>query len=141
MLSKTIAGDRDLGQIAPAADCPKDHTSADDAKWEEFAKVASWRRDDYLKKAGLATIPGDAAPNSSVANACAGLLSKLLDARGSRSLSVNGRASCQMANPAAINPNAIDAPQHHDWILRTLALVDRGVIGGGRACRVRQVRK
>ena len=57
---------------------------ADDAKWEEFAKVASWRRDDHLKKAGLATIPGDAAPNSSVANACAGLLSKLLDARGSK---------------------------------------------------------
>jgi hypothetical protein len=30
---------------------------ADDAKWEEFAKVVSWRRDDYVKKAGLATFP------------------------------------------------------------------------------------
>src|SRR5216684_6955183 len=28
---------------------------ADDAKWEEFAKVASWSRDDFVKKAGLAT--------------------------------------------------------------------------------------
>ena len=55
---------------------------ADDAKWEEFAKVASWRRDDYVKQAGLATIPGAAAPNSSVADACAGVLTKLLDARG-----------------------------------------------------------
>ena len=29
---------------------------ADDAKWEEFAKVECWRRDDYVKKAGLAII-------------------------------------------------------------------------------------
>ena len=55
---------------------------ADDAKWEEFAKVESWRRDDYVKKAGLATIPGATEPNSSVAQACAGVLTKLLDARG-----------------------------------------------------------
>ena len=26
---------------------------ADDAKWEEFAKVESWNRDDFVKKAGL----------------------------------------------------------------------------------------
>jgi hypothetical protein len=55
---------------------------ADDAKWEEFAKVQSWTRDDYVKKAGLATIPGATEPNSSVAQACAGVLTKLLDARG-----------------------------------------------------------
>ncbi len=55
---------------------------ADNAKWEEFAKVATWRRDDYVKTAGLATIPGATAPNSSVAEACAGVLTKLLDARG-----------------------------------------------------------
>jgi hypothetical protein len=54
---------------------------ADDGKWEDFAKVESWRRDDYVKKAGLATIPGDTAPNNSVAQACAGVLTKLLDAR------------------------------------------------------------
>ena len=55
---------------------------ADDAKWQEFAKVESWRRDDYVKKAGLSTIPDATAPNSSVAVACAGVLTKLLDARG-----------------------------------------------------------
>ena len=55
---------------------------ADDAKWEEFAKVQSWRRDDYVKKAGLATIPDATEPNNSVAQACAGVLTKLLDARG-----------------------------------------------------------
>jgi hypothetical protein len=57
---------------------------ADDAKWAEFAKVESWRRDDYVKKAGLATIPGGTEPNSSVAEACAGVLTKLLDARGTK---------------------------------------------------------
>jgi hypothetical protein len=55
---------------------------ADDAKWEEFAKVESWRRDDYVKKAGLATFPDATEPNNSVAQACAGVLTKLLDARG-----------------------------------------------------------
>jgi len=54
---------------------------ADDAKWEEFAKVASWSRDDFVKKAGLATIPGATEPNSSVALSCAGVLTKLLEAR------------------------------------------------------------
>jgi hypothetical protein len=57
---------------------------ADEAKWAEFAKVESWRRDDYVKKAGLATIPGGTEPNSSVAEACAGVLTKLLDARGTK---------------------------------------------------------
>jgi hypothetical protein len=55
--------------------------TADDAKWAELAKVNSWRRDDYVKQAGLATIPGTTEPNSSVADACAGVLTKLLDAR------------------------------------------------------------
>ena len=57
---------------------------ADNAKWEEFAKVDSWRRDDYVKKAGLATIPDATEPNNSVANACAGVLTKLLDARAKK---------------------------------------------------------
>jgi hypothetical protein len=57
----------------------------DEAKRRQgFAKVVSWRRDDYVKKAGLATIPGATAPNSSVANTCAGVLTKFLDARGSK---------------------------------------------------------
>jgi hypothetical protein len=55
---------------------------ADDAKWEEFAKVESWRRDDYVKKAGFATLPDATEPNNSVAQACSGVLTKLLDARG-----------------------------------------------------------
>jgi hypothetical protein len=53
---------------------------ADDAKWEEFAKVESWHRDDYVKKA--ATFPDATEPSNSVAQACAGVLTKLLDARG-----------------------------------------------------------
>jgi len=40
---------------------------ANDAKWEELAKVDAWNRDDFVKKAGLATIPGATEPNSSVA--------------------------------------------------------------------------
>jgi hypothetical protein len=57
---------------------------ADDAKWEELAKVESWKRDDFVKKAGLATIPGATEPNSSVAISCAGVLTKLLEARAAK---------------------------------------------------------
>jgi len=57
---------------------------ADDAKWEELAKVESWNRDDFVKKAGLATIPGATEPNSSVAISCAGVLTKLLEARAAK---------------------------------------------------------
>lgn len=57
---------------------------ADDAKWEELAKVKSWNRDDFVKKAGLATIPGATEPNSSVAISCAGVLTKLLEARAAK---------------------------------------------------------
>ena len=57
---------------------------ADDAKWEEPAKVESWNRDDFVKKAGLATIPGATEPNSSVAISCAGVLTKLLEARAAK---------------------------------------------------------
>ena len=57
---------------------------ADDAKWEELAKVEAWNRDDFVKKAGLATIPGATEPNSSVATACAGVLTKLLEARAAK---------------------------------------------------------
>jgi hypothetical protein len=46
---------------------------ADDAKWEEL-----------VKEAGLATIPGDTEPSSSVAIACAGVLTKLLETRAAR---------------------------------------------------------
>ena len=57
---------------------------ADDAKWEELAKVEAWNRDDFVKKAGLATIPGATEPNSSVATSCAGVLTKLLEARAAK---------------------------------------------------------
>ena len=57
---------------------------ADDAKWEELAKVESWNRDDFVKKAGLATIPGATEPNSNVAISCAGVLTKLLEARAAK---------------------------------------------------------
>ncbi|MGA2128085.1 MAG: hypothetical protein ABSG76_18265 [Xanthobacteraceae bacterium] len=57
---------------------------ADDAKWVELARVEPWRRDDFVKKAGLATIPGDTEPSSGVALACAGVLTKLLETRAAR---------------------------------------------------------
>jgi hypothetical protein len=55
--------------------------TADDAKWQEFAKIEPWRREDFVEKAGFATIAGDTEPNSSVAIACAGVLTKLLETR------------------------------------------------------------
>lgn len=41
--------------------------------------VASWNRDSHLMKAGWATFPGEATPNSNVAEACAKLLGATLN--------------------------------------------------------------
>jgi hypothetical protein len=40
----------------------------------EFEKVSSWMQDSYIQKGGWATFPGMAAPDLSIAQACAKLL-------------------------------------------------------------------
>jgi len=49
-----------------------------EAKWAELTKVDTWRRENYIKESGFATIPGATSPNSAVADACADALSKII---------------------------------------------------------------
>lgn len=43
----------------------------------ELKKISSWQQGAYIEKGGWATMPGAAAPDSSVARACAELLGAL----------------------------------------------------------------
>ena len=45
---------------------------------DKIGAVNSWERDSHLMKAGWATFPGGAEPDTNVAQACANLLSKTL---------------------------------------------------------------
>jgi hypothetical protein len=45
------------------------------ATWVALKAVDSWNRDSFVAKGGWATFPGNAAPNLSVAEACAKMLS------------------------------------------------------------------
>lgn len=45
----------------------------------ELTAVSAWQRDTHLKKAGWATFPGGAEPDSAVAKACAALLKTALN--------------------------------------------------------------
>jgi len=46
------------------------------AKLEELKKISSWEQGAFIEKGGWATPPGDGAPNSAVARACAEALTK-----------------------------------------------------------------
>jgi hypothetical protein len=52
-----------------AADAP--------ANMAELKKTSSWLQDTYIEKGGWATFPGTTAPDRSVAQACANLLTAL----------------------------------------------------------------
>lgn len=47
------------------------------AKQEEMKKIGVYDRNSFVEKAGWATMPGSAAPDSKVAQACADLIFKL----------------------------------------------------------------
>jgi hypothetical protein len=47
------------------------------ANMAELKKTSSWQQDTYIEKGGWATFPGMSAPDRSVAQACANLLTAL----------------------------------------------------------------
>jgi hypothetical protein len=46
------------------------------AKLVEFQKIDSWRRQEFIEAGGWATLRGEKAPHSGIANACAEELAK-----------------------------------------------------------------
>jgi hypothetical protein len=55
-----------------------EHQANIEVKWAEFTKVDYWRRDDYIKESGFATLPGSTSPNVRIADVCADALSKII---------------------------------------------------------------
>ena len=49
------------------------------AKWADFKKVDSWRRDAYIEKSGFATPVGSQAVNEDTAEKCASMLNTILE--------------------------------------------------------------
>jgi hypothetical protein len=45
-------------------------------KLTEFQKTSTWRQQEFVEKGGWATLPGSKEPNTKVAGACAGQLTK-----------------------------------------------------------------
>jgi len=48
-----------------------------DLKLKELKEKSSWERDDYVKKQGWATMPGEDEPDRGVADKCVELLVKI----------------------------------------------------------------
>jgi hypothetical protein len=48
-----------------------------DKKLKELKETSAWERDDYVKKQGWATMPGEKEPDSKVADECANRLVEL----------------------------------------------------------------
>ena len=48
-----------------------------DKKLKELKETSSWERDDYVKKQGWATMPGEKEPDSKVADECVNRLVEL----------------------------------------------------------------
>lgn len=53
------------------------HAAGADANLAEMKKVSSWQQGSFIEKGGWATMPGAAAPDSTVARACAELLATM----------------------------------------------------------------
>ena len=53
------------------------HSADAAANLTEFKKVNSWQQGSFIEKGGWATVPGDGAANSAVAQACATVLGSL----------------------------------------------------------------
>lgn len=68
-----------VAALAPiCADKFQRAANADNGLVVKLTAVDAWQRDAHLMKAGWATFPGGAEPETAVAEACAGLLNKAL---------------------------------------------------------------
>ena len=75
--AKTLANTAVVSALAPVcADRFRKHADAT-ANLVELKKTSTWQQGSFIEKGGWATLPGSDAANSSVAQACANMLSSL----------------------------------------------------------------
>jgi hypothetical protein len=72
--AQRMSDDAVVQRLAPICVGQFDQDPGKALKLEELKKMSSYQRDDYVKEQGWATMPGEAQPNSKVADACAKLL-------------------------------------------------------------------
>ena len=76
-MAEEMAEDAVVDRLAPICVEQFNQVSEKDQKLKELKEIASWKRGDYIKKQGWATMPGEKDPDSMVAGKCADLLSQL----------------------------------------------------------------
>jgi len=76
-LAEEMAEDAVVGRLAPICVEQYKQDSEKDEKLKELKETNSWQRDDYVKKQGWATMPGENEADRKVAGKCAELLVEL----------------------------------------------------------------
>lgn len=72
--SQTAADNAVLDRLTPICVAQFNQDLEKDKKSEELKAYASWKRDEYVKKQGWATMPGEKEPDSRVADRCTDLI-------------------------------------------------------------------
>jgi len=65
-----------VGRLAPFCVIRVNQDPRRDQKMKELKDISDWQKGDYVKKQGWATMPGEAEPESKIADACAKLISQ-----------------------------------------------------------------
>jgi hypothetical protein len=68
--AEEMAEESVLNRLAPICVAQFNQDPEKDKKLEELKKVDSWKRGDYVKEQGWATMPGEKEPDRAVANKC-----------------------------------------------------------------------
>ena len=70
-MAKEMADEAVIDRLAPICVAQFQQDPNKEERLKELKKLDSWKRGDYVKKQGWATIPGEKEPDSKVADECA----------------------------------------------------------------------
>jgi len=70
-MAKEMADKAVIDRLAPICVLQANQDSEKDKKLAELKKLSSWKRGDYVKEQGWATMPGEKEPDSKIASECA----------------------------------------------------------------------
>jgi predicted phage tail protein len=76
-MGETMADDAVVQRLAPICVFQFNQDPDKAQKLMEFNEVSNYKRDDYVKEQGWATMPGEDQPDRQVAEACASLLEEI----------------------------------------------------------------
>ena len=76
-MAEVMAADAVVKRLAPFCVLQSKEDPAKDKKLKEMKELSSYERGDYVKKQGWATMPGEEAPDTKVADECVKLLGQV----------------------------------------------------------------